>query len=345
LNVEGNTMKGRATMTLAFACSFSGILAGIMFCVAASGVMAAQNPTTDFEHEFAAGKLAAGRSHYFEAVEHFIKANELRNGKCSDCYVWMARMDMALGVLKPALTQTDKAIATAASAPELANAQLYRGVVLGRQRSFAQAETAFRAASAADRTCVECKFNLGFVLLKESKDAEGIAILKAVAPAFAGTVREHEIERFVNDPSLVQKNYAPEFSAKSRTGEDVNLNTLKGKVVLLDFWGAWCTPCRVSLSQLKDLASKVDPAKVAIVSVDEYDPKETWEHYVQANGMNWTQVYDGDRALHNAFNVDGFPRYFILGKSGIVLAEFKGWNQNGESTISNAINSALKASD
>lgn len=338
-------MKGRAAITLAFACSFSGTLAGIMFLFAASEVMAAQNQTSDFEHELAAGKLAAGQSHYIEAAEHFIKANELRNGKCSECYVWLARMDLGLGVLKPALAQTDKAVAMAASASELANAQLYRGVVLGRQRNFPAAETAFRAASAADRTCVECKFNLGFVLLKESKDAEGIAVLGALAPALAGTARGDEIERFIKDPSLVHKNYAPEFSAKSRTGEEVNLNTLKGKVVLLDFWGAWCTPCRVSLPQLKDLASRVDPTKVAIVSVDEYDPRATWEQYVQANGMNWVQVYDGDRALHNAFSVDGFPRYFILSKSGIILAEFKGWNQDGESTISNAINSALNARD
>ena len=332
-------------MTLASSCSCRLILAGILFSLTASGVMAAQSHTTEFEQEFAAGKLAAGRSAYIEAAQHFVKANELRNGKCSACYVWMARMDIGLGALNPALTQTDKAIAIAASAPELASAQLYRGVVLGRQGNFGEAETAFRAAAAADPTCVECKFNLGFVLLKQSKAAEGVAVLKGVAPAFAGTARGDEIERFTRDPNVVRKNYAPAFSAKSRTGEDVNLNSLKGKVVLLEFWGTWCEACRISLPQLKDLASKVDPAKVAIISVDEYDPKLTWDHYVQENGMNWVQVYDGNRAMHNAFSVDGFPRYYILSKTGIVLAEFKGWNQNGESTISSAINSALKADD
>jgi predicted Zn-dependent protease len=122
----------------------------------------------------------------------------------------MARMNIGLGELKQALIMTDDAIAAAASAPEIAEANLYRGVVLGRQDDLPEAEGAFRAAIAADPTCTACKFNLGFVLLKQSKNAEGIAVLKPLAP---------------------------EFSAKSSTGENVNLNTLKGKVVLLDFWG------------------------------------------------------------------------------------------------------------
>jgi thiol-disulfide isomerase/thioredoxin len=125
------------------------------------------------------------------------------------------------------------------------------------------------------------------VLLKESKDAEGVAVLKTLAPEFAGTSRGHEIERLIANPSRIRKNYAPEFSAKLSTGEEINLDTLSGKVVLLDFWGTWCEPCRVSLPLLKDLAAKVDPAKVAIISIDEYDARPKWEQFIQANGMKW----------------------------------------------------------
>jgi len=313
----------------------------ILLSVTPLRIVAAHNQESDFEPEFTAGKLAAGRGDYIEAAKHFARANELREGKCSECYVWIARMDIGLGVYKQALPLTDKAIAVAVGASELAKAQLYRGVVLGRQGNLPEAEAAFRAALVADSTCVECKFNLGFVLLKQSKDAEGIAVLKAVAPAFAGSPRGDEIERLIRDPSVINKNYAPGFSAKSLNGESVNLNSLKGKVVLLDFWGTWCTACRASLPQLKDLASKIDPQKVAIVSVDEYDPKATWERYIQEHGMNWVQVYDGDLSVRNAFGIDGFPRYYILGKDGVILQEFKGWNQNGEATIKKAIAQAL----
>jgi len=289
-----------------------------------------------------AGRNAAGQSDYLNAAKHFAKANELKQNKCSECHVWLARVALAAGGIQQALTETERAFATASTGPERASAQLYRGVVLGRQGNLAQAEAAFRAASAANSACVECRFNLGFVLLKEAKDAEGVEVLKTVVSAFSGTPRGREIQRFIDDPSRARKNYAPEFSATLKSGAEVNLDTLKGKVVLLDFWGVWCAPCRVSLPLLKDLAAKVDPAKVAIISIDEGDPRQTWESYIQANGMNWGQIYDGDLSLHNAFGVDGFPRYYVLSKDGIILAQFKGWRQNGEATISDAIARALK---
>lgn len=303
--------------------------------------LAAQNQNSEFESELQAGRSAAEHGNYADAAGHLNKANQLREQKCSECYVWLARMDMGAGSLEKALIETNEAVTTATSGSEQARAQMYRGVVLGRLGKLGEAELAFKAASAASPACVECRFNLGFVLLKESKDAEGVAVLKTVAPEFAGTPRGSEIQRFIANPSRIRMNFAPQFSARLSTGEEVNLDTLRGKVVLLDFWGMWCAPCRASLPLLKDLASKADPVKVAIVSIDEYDPKPKWEQFIQSNGMTWNQVYDGDLLLHNAFAVDGFPRYYILSKDGIILNEFKGWNQNGESTIRDAITQAL----
>lgn len=326
---------GSSASKILFLCSGSAALCSLL-------LFAVQTPTPEFERELAAGKQAVERTEFADAIQHFTRANELQQEKCSECYVWLARIEMAGGKLREALAHTEKASATAATGPERASAQLYRGMVLARQGDLVRAEAAFKAASAANSACVECRFNLGFVLLKESKDAEGAAVLKAVAPAFAGTPRGREIQRFIDDPSRIRKNYAPEFSARLRSGEEVNLDTLRGKVVLLDFWGTWCAPCRVSLPQLKDLAAKVDPTKVAIISIDEGDSRQNWEQFIQINGMNWGQVYDGDLSLYRAFGVDGFPRYFILSKDGIILAEFKGWNQMGEATISNAIAQALK---
>ena len=335
-------MNSRPVISHVFARTCIFLLSAVPLLLTFSAILLAQDQSPDFQRELDAGKEAAGQSNYAEAAKHFNKANELRQDKCSECYVWLARMDMGAGSLQQASKELEKAVATATSGPEKASAQLYRGVVLAREGNLPGAESALRAASAANPACVECRFNLGFVLLKESKDAEGVAVLKTVAPEFAGTPRGHEIERLIADPSRIRKNYAPEFSAKLSTGEEVNLDTLRGKVVLLDFWGTWCAPCRVSLPLLKDLASKVDPSKVAIISIDEYDAKPKWEQFIQANGMKWGQVHDGDLALHNAFGVDGFPRYYILSKDGIILAEFKGFTQNGENTISEAIALALK---
>jgi thiol-disulfide isomerase/thioredoxin len=319
----------------------SRVLVGILIPCCALLLCALQAPAPNFDSELAAGQQAVEQSQFGEAASHFGKANHLRHDKCSACYVWLARIDMVQGKLEQALTETESAFATAATGPERASAQLYRGLVLSREGDLAQAEEAFKAASAANPQCVECRFDLGFVLLKESKDAEGVEVLKTLAPEFVGTPRGREIQRFIADPSRIRKSFAPEFSARLRSGEEINLDTLKGKVVLLDFWGTWCSACRVSLPLLKKLAAKVDPIKVAIISVDEGDSLQQWKQFVAANGMSWSQVYDGDRSLYRAFGVDAFPRYFILSRDGIILEQFKGWSQNGENTISDAIGRAL----
>lgn len=318
------------------------ILFSISVLCCAVLVFAVQAERPSFDRELEAAKQAIGQNNYMDAMSHFTKANEISQGKCSECYVWLARLDLAAGKLDEARANAEKGVATAKTDTEKWKAQLYLGTVFGRQNEFAEAEAAFRAASAVNPSCLECKFNLGFILLKESKDAEGVAVLKSIAPEFAGTPRGREMQRFIEDPSRVRKNYAPEFSAKSRSGEEFNLDKLRGKVVLLDFWGTWCAPCRVSLPEIKDLAAKVDRSKVAIISVDEGDSRENWDRFVQANGMNWPQVYDGDRSLYRSFNVDGYPRYYVLSKDGIILAAFKGWRQTGAATISDAINAALK---
>jgi thiol-disulfide isomerase/thioredoxin len=303
-------------------------------------VLESQTPNADAEVK--AGIQAIANRDYAEATKHFAQANDLRQGKCSECYVWLARLQGSKGDLDGAIAQTQKAVAVAGTDRETSIAQLYRGVFLSQQGNLAAAEATFTAALAADQQCLECAFNLGFVLIKESKDEAGVKVLKAIAPKFAGTPRGHEIERFIANPGLIRKNFAPQFSARAISGQEINLDTLQGKVVLLDFWGTWCAPCRVSLPLLKDLASRVDPAKVAIVSVDEGDSREKWESFIRENGMTWTQIYDGDLALHHAFRVDGYPRYYILSKDGIILGEFKGWREDGEASISNAINQALE---
>ena len=315
----------------------------IGFWVALQAVLAlaVDLPNSEFNQELAAAKQAVERNDASDAISHFSKANELRQGKCSECYIWLARIEMSTGQIDQALTHSGQALATATSDGERSMAQLYRGVALGRENNLLLAEAAFKAAVVSDPACLECRFNLGFVLLKESKDAAGVQVLRAVVPDFAGTPRGREIQRFIDDPSRVRKDFAPVFSAKLRSGEPINLDTLKGKVVLLDFWGTWCGACRVSLPLLRDLATNVDPQEVAVVSIDEDESRLKWEQFIQSNGMNWAQVYDGDRSLSRAFAVDGFPRYFVLSKDGIILAEFKGWSQSGESTIKNAIARAL----
>src|SRR5262249_3445117 len=84
----------------------------------------------DFQREFQAGKSAVDQSDYLNATKHFVKANELQQNKCSECYVWLARIALGAGGLQQALAETEKALVTATTASEKANAHLYQGIIL-----------------------------------------------------------------------------------------------------------------------------------------------------------------------------------------------------------------------
>jgi thiol-disulfide isomerase/thioredoxin len=255
------------------------------------------------------------------------------------------KQDYAEGKDSAAAAHFDKALSLAKAGKERAGALLYLGVVFVGGGKMGDAETALRTAVAQDPSCTECGFNLGYVLLKESKDAEGVAALKAVLPQLKGTPREREVERFIADPTRARKDFAPEFSLRAANGEPINLDTLHGKVVLLDFWGAWCHPCRQTVPLLKQLAQGFDPTKVAIVSVDEYDSREVWSKFVQDNGMTWPQARDEDGSLKRAFGVEGFPFSVMLSQDGIILRKFKGWGPGWEAVMREEIEKALKNSN
>src|SRR5579864_8338409 len=73
----------------------------------------AQAPNPDFSSEMEAGKTSVEKHEYLDAIKHFTHANELSQGKCSECYVWMARLYLAAGKLPDALADAEKGVSTA----------------------------------------------------------------------------------------------------------------------------------------------------------------------------------------------------------------------------------------
>jgi thiol-disulfide isomerase/thioredoxin len=322
-------------------------LCRMLLCVtfiAVEGFSQSNNPK--FEKEMSEARQAFDSNRYEEALKHFKKAEKIQSAPCRECLIGELRSHMNMDDLKNALKEADRALAASADRKQKAEVQLYRGVIFSRLSKSAanltDAEAAFRAAVADNADCSECKYDLGLLLLRENKEAEGVGVLHAVLPEYKGSLTEAAIRRFIADPSRARKNFAPEFSLKTSSGQEITLDDLQGKVVLLDFWGTWCPPCVESVPVLKELAAKNDPSKVMIISVDEGDPSEKWAQFVQKNRMTWPQVYDEDHSMMKAFSVHNFPHYFLLSKNGIILQAFSGWSHGELYTLKEAIESALK---
>lgn len=99
-------------------------------------------------------------------------------------------------------------------------------------------------------------------------------------------------------------------------GKDLKLADLKGKVVVLDFWGTWCGPCRAAMPHLKELYTKHKDAGLVVIGVHTTNGGEEMAKYVQDEALPWPIALDVDKGTVTAFHVDSYPDYYVIDKAG-----------------------------
>jgi thioredoxin-like negative regulator of GroEL len=257
--------------------------------------------------DYQQGKSALAAEKYEEALKAFKKANKLANDVCSPCMVEMAFAMARMGDTKGALNCADKALAVARTSEQRAEAHAMRGDILlgeNNEKKRAEAEAEYRAAVAQNAQEPGHHLQLAIALLKEVKDTEGkdeINEYLRLAPrgkyaGYAGVL--------LRNPRRAREDYAPEFSVTTIHGEQVSLNGLAGKFVVLDFWATWCPPCRASVGELKELTRKYPRERVVLISVSADKEEDKWRDY----------------------GIHAFPTYIVIDTEGIVRQRIVGEN-------------------
>ncbi len=116
---------------------------------------------------------------------------------------------------------------------------------------------------------------------------------------------------------------AMEIALPSVNGDTIRLSSLKGKVVLLDFWASWCGPCRVSNKQLVKLYPRYRQKGFEILSVSLDDDKMKWKKAIQKDKISWLQVIDPggwDARTAVKWNIMAIPTSYLVDKNGKLFA-------------------------
>lgn len=119
---------------------------------------------------------------------------------------------------------------------------------------------------------------------------------------------------------------APDISLPGPDGKVRSLSSLKGKVVLLDFWASWCGPCRRANPHVVEVYNKYKGKgfDVFSVSLDRQDGKEKWKQAIQQDGLVWdnhvSDLQFWNSAPAGVYGVRSIPHTFLIGRDGKIVA-------------------------
>lgn len=170
----------------------------------------------------------------------------------------------------------------------------------------------------------------------ENWDKSNLEVLKKVANAFKKKYPSSPITRSIQmqvnqitdglhqyEGAKSGIKYAPEIALSNPEGQVVKLSSLKGKVVLLDFWASWCGPCRKENPTVLAMYKKYVSKGFTVFSVSLDSDKEAWKRAIKADGLIWnTHVSDlqqWNTPLTKVYNFNSIPHTVLIDKSGQVV--------------------------
>jgi cytochrome c biogenesis protein CcmG/thiol:disulfide interchange protein DsbE len=131
------------------------------------------------------------------------------------------------------------------------------------------------------------------------------------------------------------------YAAPVPTADAPLLRTLKGKVVLLDFWASWCGPCRQSFPWMNDLQRRYG-SDLVVVAVNLDQDRALAEQFIKATPAAFRIEYDPEGKLATQFDVTSMPMSFVIDRKGEVRERHRGFREAQRAERERIISKLLK---
>lgn len=151
----------------------------------------------------------------------------------------------------------------------------------------------------------------------------GLALIAVVAGLYFVT-RHHGERTTMRSTGTREPSPAPDFSLSDLAGQNLQLLSYRGKVVLLDFWATWCDPCREEIPHLIELQNKYGEQGLQIIGVSMDDGPEPVRDFYQRFKMNYPVVMGNAKTGELYGGVLGLPIAFVIGRDGRIYSKHIG---------------------
>ena len=134
---------------------------------------------------------------------------------------------------------------------------------------------------------------------------------------------------------------APAFALPTATGDTVSLAPLRGRVVYVDFWASWCTPCRRSFPWMNALQARYGRDGLAIVGINVDKRRDDAQRFLRDTPAAFTIVYDARGATPAAYDVKAMPSAYLIDRKGDIVAVEEGFHDERREDVEARIRALL----
>ena len=133
---------------------------------------------------------------------------------------------------------------------------------------------------------------------------------------FLDKIIKEEQEKAKAKENVSEGKPAPDFTLKDLQGKDLTLSSLRGKYVVLDFWGSWCGWCIKGIPEMKKYYAKYKD-KMEILGIDCRDTEEKWKEAVEKHELPWLHVRnEGNPDVSTLYAIEGYPTKIVIDPEG-----------------------------
>jgi peroxiredoxin len=126
-----------------------------------------------------------------------------------------------------------------------------------------------------------------------------------------------DAEKSVNSKAL-------DFSLKDAYGKPLSLSSLKGKVVLVNFWATWCPPCKAEMPSMNRLYNEIRSRGFEIVAISTDNSISPVKDFLAKNRIDFPVLFDETKSVTRQYHVFSMPTTFLIDRGGMIVEKFYG---------------------